>query len=267
MTDGILSPRKDTPLWWLYTHHGLKLSEDKELVEENNSLLDLFLDPPVASESLAMQPEPAELPEPLPFSPEPLPYSTVAPSQLAEKEKVTGEDEDDPNGRAKGAIAHRILEHLGRERPLPETAAVVAALVGEGVSEIEAEPLAMEILQEVELCLREKFFSWLLSNKHPQAYCEWSLEDRPAADQIRSGTVDRVVFDGTNWWVVDYKTGRPSGGEKVDDFLQRQARRYRAQLLAYGEMIANYFNVDVNTVRPVFYFTALQRKVELDLTN
>ena len=267
LADSKLSPRKDTPLWWLHNHHGLELTGDKELMAENSSLLDLFLDPPEISEIPHRQPEPAELPEPLPFAPEPLPYITVAPSQLAEKGVPAGENEDDPNARAKGAVAHRILEHLGHQRPLPETAAVVAALVGEGVSETEAKPLAKEILQEVQLSLQEDFFSWLLSNKHPQAYCEWSLEDRPAADQIRTGTVDRVVFDGTYWWVVDYKTSRPLGGEKVDNFLEREARRYRPQLLAYKEMVANYFNLESSTVRPVLYFTALQRKVELDSTS
>jgi ATP-dependent exoDNAse (exonuclease V) beta subunit len=203
------------------------------------------------------------LPEPLPFSPEPLPYTTIAPSQLTEKAVQTGEDEEDPNAKARGSVTHRILERLGREHPMPEDGAVVAALLREGVAETEAKPLAKDIRQEVQRCLQEEFFSWLLGKEHPQAYCEWSLEDQPAADKIRTGNIDRVIFDGSNWWVVDYKTSRPQSGESVDTFLEREARHYRHQLLAYGEMVANYFNLDSSSVRPVLYFTALQRKVEL----
>jgi ATP-dependent exoDNAse (exonuclease V) beta subunit len=139
--------------------------------------------------------------------------------------------------------------------------------MGEGVPESEAKPLAREILKEVQLCLQEDFFNWLLEQKHPQAYCEWRLEDRPAADKIRSGSVDRAVFDGRNWWVVDYKTSRPVAGESVDSFLARESQLYRPQLLAYKEMVANYLNVDLNSVRPVLYFTALQRKIEMNFPS
>ena len=162
-----------------------------------------------------------------------------------------------------GAVTHRLLEYLGKEDSMPPTPAVVAALASEGVLETEAQELAEEILQEIQDCLQEEFFNWLLSNGHPQAYCEWSLEDRPAEGQIRTGIVDRVVFDGDTWWVVDYKTSRPAAGEKDEDFLEREVAIYRPQLFAYREMLANHLKVDINTVRPVLYFTALQRKLEL----
>jgi ATP-dependent exoDNAse (exonuclease V) beta subunit len=76
-----------------------------------------------------------------------------------------------------------------------------------------------------------------------------------------------LVFDGNRWWVVDYKTSRPLEGESVDSFLARESRLYRPQLHAYGEMVANYFTVDVRSVRTILYFTALQQKVELDSTS
>ena len=261
--NGEISPRKESPLWWLGNHCGLKQSEDGELIAENHSYLDLHLNPVLPSLDLDEHGAAADLPEPLPFNPEPLPYTTVAPSQLTEKVEQTQEEEDDPNARARGAVTHRLLEHLGRKKPLPQTAAVVAALVSEGVLETEEKELAEEILQEIRDCLQEEFFNWLLGNGHPQAYCEWSLEDRPAEGQIRTGIVDRVVFDGDTWWVVDYKTSRPAANEKDEDFLEREVAIYRPQLLAYREMLANYRKVDINSVRTVLYFTALQRKLEL----
>ena len=90
------------------------------------------------------------------------------------------------------------------------------------------------------------------------------IEDRPAVDQIRTGTVDRVVFDGRIWWVVDYKTSRPHAGESVERFIEREVGCYQSQLLAYRDMVANALSVATSSVRPVLYFTALQRKLELD---
>jgi ATP-dependent exoDNAse (exonuclease V) beta subunit len=156
------------------------------------------------------------------------------------------------------------MEQLSHGRPLPELVALVAALISEGVPETEAKPLAMEILKEVQLCLQEEFCSWLLKQDHPQSFSEWSLEDRPAADKLRIGTVDRLVFDGSNWWVVDYKTSRPLDGESLDSFLERESHLYRPQLHAYGEMVANYFKADLSSLRTVLYFTGLQRKVEVN---
>ena len=262
--NGEISSRKESPLGWLDNHYGLKQSENGGLVAENNSFLDLYLNPVLTSVDPDEHAEVTDLPESLPFEPEPLPYITVAPSQLTERvEQIQGEEED-PNARARGAVTHRLLEYIEKENPMPQTAAVVAALVSEGVLEMEAQELAEEILQEIQDCLQEDFFNWLLRKDHPQAYCEWSLEDRPAEGQIRTGIVDRVVFDGDNWWVVDYKTSRPAAGEKDEDFLEREVDIYRPQLLAYKEMVANYLNVELNAVRPVLYFTALQRKLEVN---
>jgi ATP-dependent helicase/nuclease subunit A len=261
--DNELIPQKDSPLWWLCTHYRLNLSEKQELIAENTHHLDLYFNPVVAPESVHEKGEIHMLPEPLPFSSEPVPYSTLAPSQMTDWDQTTAEHREDPNGRARGAVTHRLIEHLSHGRPLPEPHALAAALTSEGVSETAAKPLADEILKEVTLCLQEDFFYWLVKQEHPQSHSEWSLEDLPAADRIRTGTVDRVVFDGSDWWIVDYKTSRPLDGESVDSFLERECHLYRPQLHAYGEMVANYFKVDSRTVRTVLYFTALQRKVEL----
>jgi ATP-dependent helicase/nuclease subunit A len=261
--DGELSPQKDSPLWWLCNHHRLKLSDKQELIAERNDYLDLYFNPPATSRMVHEKVGVHVLPEPLPFSPEPFPYSTLAPSQMTDWGQANGEQREDPNARARGAVTHRLIEHLSHGRPLPEPVALVGALMSEGVSETAAKPLADEILKEIQLCLQEDFFSWLLKQNHPQAHSEWSLEDLPAPDKIRTGTVDRIVFDGSDWWVVDFKTSRPLGGENVDSFLERESHLYRPQLHAYGEMAANYFTVDLSSVRTVLYFTALQRKVEV----
>ena len=260
---GELSPQKDSPLWWLCAHHRLKLSAKQELIEEKNHHLDLHLNSAVPPEIVHEKIKVQVLPEPLPFSPEPLPYSTLAPSQVTDWGQADSAHQEDPSARARGAVTHRLIENLSHGRPLPEPSALAAALISEGLSETAANPLANEILEEIELCRQEHFFSWLLKQNHPQAYSEWRLEDLPATDKIRTGIVDRLVFDGSDWWVVDYKTSRPVGGESVDSFFERESRLYRPQLHAYGEMVANYFKVNSSAVRTVLYFTGLQRQVEL----
>ncbi len=262
--NGELAPRKESPLWWLCTHHRLRLSRNGQLLAGNGSYLDLYMNPEVSSEDTGKAVKVPPLPEPLPFSPEPVPYITVAPSQLTVRPAERKNEEEDPNGRARGMVTHRILEHIGQDRPLPEAAAVAAALINEGVAEMEASDTAEDILQEIQHCLQEEFFIWLISKNHPKAYTEYRLEDRPVANQIRSATVDRVVFDGTIWWVVDYKTSRPLPGESADRFIKREVDRYRSQLLTYRDMVANTFSRNIDSVRPVLYFTALQQKVELD---
>ena len=64
--------------------------------------------------------------------------------------------------------------------------------------------------------------------------------------------------------MVDYKTSRPLSGKSVDEFMEREVDLYRPQLLAYKEMVANYFKVDPRSVRVVLYFTSLQQKIELN---
>jgi len=266
-SNGELSPRKNTPLWWLHNHHGLKLSVNLELSAEKSDYLNLHFNPTSICEITDGDVELDQLPEPLPFSPEFLPYFTVIPSQLAKKTEMVAEDEHDPNGKARGTVTHKLLELSARELPLPESSAIAAALMTEGVSEAKCKPLAEEILQEVHQCLHEDFCSWLLSKNHPESYCELRLEDRPTAEKIRTGSIDRLVFDGSTWWVVDYKTSRPLSGKSVDGFIAREVQRYRPQLEVYREMVANYFKVEMTKVRAVFYFTALQRKAELDLPS
>jgi ATP-dependent helicase/nuclease subunit A len=261
--DGALGVRQESPLHWLTEHHLLRVSQNGALIAEHGDDLELLLNPPVDAAHLPKGEEISPLPDPLSFSPEVLAYNTVAPSQLAVEHQAVPEEEEDVSARARGVVTHRILQHLGQSRPLPGAAAVAIALRREEVPESQATGLAEDILEEIQLCLEEPFFAWLLRDDHAQAYCEWALEDLPTADQIRVGMVDRVVFDGSFWWVVDYKTSRASKGESEVVFLQREAERYRPQVLAYQEMVAHALDLDRDKIRPALYFTALQRKVEL----
>jgi len=80
---------------------------------------------------------------------------------------------------------------------------------------------------------------------------------------VRSGIIDRIVFDGRDWLLVDYKTTPLPEGMPMETFLQEQAVLYREQLLAYKEMLAHARSLDPSSIRLFLYFTALQKEYEI----
>ena len=64
--------------------------------------------------------------------------------------------------------------------------------------------------------------------------------------------------------MVDYKTSRPLSGKSVDEFMEREVDLYRPQLLAYKEMVANYFKVDPRSVRIIALLHRIATQAELN---
>jgi ATP-dependent exoDNAse (exonuclease V) beta subunit len=76
--------------------------------------------------------------------------------------------------------------------------------------------------------------------------------------------VDRLAFDGRHWWLLDFKTSRPSPGEGWDTFITQETAKYRPQLEAYREMAAEAKGITPpEDIRLALYFTACQRVAEL----
>ena len=97
----------------------------------------------------------------------------------------------------------------------------------------------------------------------PGAVSEWLLEDLAAPDALRRGQIDRLVFDGQDWWLLDYKSSRPEDPAAWEDFINREAAKYRPQLLAYREMAARARGLRLEEIRLTIYFTACRRAVEV----
>ena len=55
---------------------------------------------------------------------------------------------------------------------------------------------------------------------------------------MRRGKIDRLVFDGESWWILDYKSSRPEPPADWEKFIAQETEKYRPQLLAYREMTA-----------------------------
>ena len=88
------------------------------------------------------------------------------------------------------------------------------------------------------------------------------MEAWHTGNDLYRGQIDRLVYDGRDWWLLDYKTSRPAPGISWDDFIASELEKYRPQLLAYREMAAWFDAVDSpELIKTILYFTACQRHV------
>jgi ATP-dependent helicase/nuclease subunit A len=222
--------------------------------------------PPLTGQAAA---SPA-LPAAWDFHPEAAPYQVSFPSRVATppEEKVTSFEALSPQegdaARLRGEVTHRALLTLAQGGPLPETASLTAALRQAGMAAAAAAALAPEIRAELNACLADPFLAALLRPDRTSAASEWLLEDQPQPGTIRRGIMDRLAYDGSHWWLLDYKTSRPAEGEDWDSFLVQEVAKYRPQLLAYREMAAKAKGIEPpEAIRLGIYFTACQRVVEV----
>jgi ATP-dependent helicase/nuclease subunit A len=204
------------------------------------------------------------------FFPEAAPYQMSFPSGLASPSGDLaihlGSDasQDGDASRLRGEVTHRALQTLAGGGPLPDTASLAAALRQEGMHASAADSLAAAIRVELLACREDPFLNSLLRLDISQAASEWLLEDQSQPGIIRRGMIDYLVFDGSHWWLLDFKTSRPAAGEDWNAFSQRETEKYRPQLLAYREMAAKARGIaPPEAIRLGIYFTACRKVVEV----
>jgi ATP-dependent helicase/nuclease subunit A len=259
----------DSPLAWLQEHYCLDLPPAGLSGSWPNPELEVKL--VTAVEPLTGETgECRDLPAAWDFHPESAPYQVSFPSQAAKppeetsshREAALPEDGDVP--RLRGEVMHRALETWAKGEPLPDTASLAAALLQGGLAPEIAASLAPEIGAELRACQGDPFLAALLNPDLPFAASEWLLEDQPQSGVIRRGVVDRLAYDGKDWWLLDFKTSRPAAEEDWDSFMAREVEKYRPQLMAYREMTAKarYLH-SPEEVRVGLYFTACQKVMEI----
>jgi ATP-dependent exoDNAse (exonuclease V) beta subunit len=160
--------------------------------------------------------------------------------------------------RVRGVVIHALLATLSRGEQLPSVQAVQGALYREGIGQSRAKDLAVSILDEVELCTKEERCAWFLRPDHPESYTELNIEDVQAGRIMRSGTIDRLIFDGNKWWIVDYKTARLDMTDQ-EHSIKEQAALHRYQMESYREMVSHTKGVCPDDINLLLYFTSIQR--------
>ncbi len=256
----------DSPLAWLQAHYRQGLPPAGQPLTWPAPAVQVELVTAVQPLTGATE-TPRELPPAWDFHPEAVPYEMVFPSRLAEPPAEAGrrpEADEGDAARLRGEVIHRALQTLAQGGPRPDTAALTAALRQAGLPAAAAATLAPEMDAELAACQADPFMATLLRPDVPGAASEWLLEDHPQPGAVRRGMIDRLAFDGSHWWLLDYKSSRPAAGEDWEPFMARETEKYRPQLLAYREMAAKAKGIEPpEAIRLGIYFTACQRVVEI----
>jgi ATP-dependent exoDNAse (exonuclease V) beta subunit len=139
---------------------------------------------------------------------------------------------------------------------------VEKALISDGVPVESSANMAEDILKEVAGVLKDPIISRLMPKDTPVLKSEWAIEDSEGEHRIRSGILDLVVFDGTSWWIIDFKTSRPPD-ENPETFAEGQRDLYRPQLEAYRSMLGKARSVREENIRTGIYLTAIKKWCEI----
>lgn len=276
--DGLLVPPSRSPLKWIFQHEGLwglpHLSDAGTLGSETNAL-SLTVNPAPATSSRESDSETAQMerniPEPLEIKPERPEITVTTPtSPSIEPQEPTfyestssSSNEAERNDNAcsiaalRGTFIHRLLKRYVERKEFPFPEAVATALIKEGLPKKEADRLAGEILGEAVTTVRSPFISGLLKGSEKRIISEWKLERSLSASSVVSGTVDLAVFDGSTWWIIDFKTGTPGISQDIDDFMSEEMERYREQLAGYARLLEDSLGVETQDIRFGIFFTSL----------
>lgn len=256
--EAVVAPDKSV-LNWVMGHEGLNRKDHAEIKGTNISVA---VNPVIETLSTKDEYTDLILPELLPLTPERIPYVVESPS-LLKTDDLTHPGDDNADGRVRGTITHRILHTSIMGAKLPTETAVVTALCAEGSPADVASRITPEIIEEVESTLKNPFIAGLIDKSNPVVRSEWAVEGTSKERYIRSGIIDLVVFDGNDWWIVDFKTSRPAKDEPIEAFMSREEELYRSQLYAYRSMLKKVESVGKSSIHMGIYLTAVQLWREL----
>ncbi len=244
--------------------------EDIEKISANGLSIDVTFNPEIDLIPPERTQKDGSLPEPYTLSPERLPYTVENPSSM-DSDRIHDSETADESGERlgdtsresiRGTLIHGIVKAAINGMPLPSERAISIALSQRGMSKTHATHLAPEILEEAEKTVSSPFISGLIDRANPTVNAEVAIEDISGERRLRSGIIDLLVFDGTYWWICDFKTARPKGDETLEAFINRGKETYRSQLKAYASMLAHTKSVEEPQIRRGIYLTAFQKWME-----
>ncbi|MBV9265962.1 MAG: UvrD-helicase domain-containing protein, partial [Acidobacteriaceae bacterium] len=143
-----------------------------------------------------------------------------------------------------GTVVHDLLKRVAREGLASWTEARLSAigplvsseLLRLGVAASEGTFATQKVLRALSTTILSDRGRWILAS-HPVSHSEWAIGGR-VGDKLISGTVDRAFRDADGpLWVIDYKTSEHEGAD-LEEFLNKEEERYRAQLDNYAALLA-----------------------------
>jgi len=172
-----------------------------------------------------------------------------------------------PIARHVGTVTHRYLQHIaqqgldtwGSTRIAGARAGIERALRQLGVADDGLQGAADRVVAALTRTLADERGRWLLTDR-ADAASELRLTgliDSQAVDAI----IDRTLIDENGErWIVDFKTGGHEGAG-TEAFLDREAKRYAAQLRRYAALYPG------EPVRLALYFPLLSAWREIGLQD
>jgi len=200
------------------------------------------------------------------FNTEPLPYKIISPSGLkSSAHKADIPFVEDNTAAIRGTIIHQIFELISYHAPVPDKTWVENRLHANGLPHEDIAEIAREIADEVAECLNDPFFRWLLEPKEAEwATSEWSVEGMAEGQGIYSGNIDRVIYDGRFYWIIDYKTNQKQRDEDDKIFERRMIKDYRPQLTAYALMLKDLKECGADDIKKGIYLTSICKWLEIN---
>ena len=228
------------------------------LAEEFLASLPARSDPPPAHEVPAaglrrlIEPwRPPELPAPPALERLPIGERSLEPPQFSWVQETA---------RHIGTVVHAALQGFAESPELPAPQAIEAQapiyrdqLRRHGVPEAQLPQALARVLEALTRSVADERGRWILSRAHREAHSEWALTG------LCDGRLARVVIDRCfvdehgDRWVIDFKTSPHEGG-RLEEFIEREAQRYRAQLRAYAALARGFGS---EPVRAGLYFPLL----------
>ena len=140
-----------------------------------------------------------------------------------------------------GNVLHAMFERIatiGREQWQPEnnTKTMWHLLMKEGLSGDILDSALQRCQTGLENMLKSERGTWILSNKHHDAHCEWAISHISSSHSVRVShyIIDRSFEDESGIrWIIDYKTASHEGGN-LEHFLNEECQRHQNQLQRYA---------------------------------
>ena len=143
-----------------------------------------------------------------------------------------------------GIVTHRLLRLCAEQggqawsdaHAAGERSRAVRELTAGGLTAVEAEAAAADVVRAVAATLADPRGRWLFDPNHRDAHSEYALTG------MRDGSPLHVVLDRTFIdaegvrWIVDFKLSRHEGAG-IEAFLDREQLRYREQLEDYARVV------------------------------
>ncbi len=131
-----------------------------------------------------------------------------------------------------------------------------------GIAQRHVDPTVRRINQLIDAMLSSDRGRWILA-PHKQGRNEYALSG-DVDGQLINVIIDRTFIDGTDRWIIDYKTSVP-GVLSIEEFYQQQIEMYAPQLERYAQLIGRLD--PKHRCRCALYFPACDGWYELNLSG